>query len=1448
MKSLEMASTAEGQTEKSFSYVVRVPGGDGFDIMNVDVKIDTSWIFRDMDDCSEEQGCLPEEAASGPDVDTGTLRKQLECSEQKLLAAVDKHVTSESGLRSRIQELELSERKLLQKVDQLSARVVQERSASLWAQEKLEALQGELAGQAARRLQEQRATERQLRGQLEELRCCIYELTLSEIGLHSQVEDLTEQNRSLREELGARAPGERGRSSTPAGHCSLDALSCVRDDALPLPTCGSHGQCDNSPGQRALAGQPSEGPCTCGCVGGRRGPAVLVPDLETTGMLLGDLVGPDSEQAMSFNIEETHFTDRETETPGGSEADRKPPGLTAGLAEANLHLPGLPPSLQLALSEPRLDGQVLLRICGCPPGQYMDRPLLPVDMTCVSENPAAAPAQEAFLLVQTATHPLWGPAEGPTPLPLLLLPEAPPEVSNTRPPPAAVTAGHPGWDCHQTRGQDVPFCQEDPHTSNHRSPRKELTYLKDTWDDGGGDSGTRTKEWETRKTEGRKDKNLNEKYQPNQQSQESLSLPNGVRVPDAVQDKGRGAETQATACCPRPWHEFLVPLLQEEASVPKEGLECPSRRESMEGYVWGLLELPSSEKEEVGPPATCSGAQGTKEPRSAGGELLAKGRAIGRRVEGQEENRRWFGKSWLLQKESQRAGGQGDEEEVPRQEAPSLGPRNVPQKPDSEEWEGNETLLSVSQSGLLLVPQLALPADGDNSASCPWDPSTGGERYTLRIDDFEKEMEACFQQVSLLKPGCGGQLWKTSTLAGQNWSFARKWPGCEEHECFHRAAAKQSSDICFLKEAKSEENDDRVTSGKTKALGTSQIFPGMVSDLDDALPGPPAGLSELELTQQSGGLERLRSSFHQLLSALREERSQVLHDSTKLQEAQERYCKQACTLEEERARDQRRISRLEQDNSRLVGDISHLKRDLDQYLQIISDLEDCNGKSYHKISELEEENEKLKGNLSQLQKAMSESVRKSRGAIEHVSRENWELKGLVSELGVSYKELIKDIVLGIEDMIRTLKGENKHLLCRVRVLEREVMLRMSTGGGHLVGGRDHLQANTQTAVDRGHATDKEVQVTQPAGQWTIRAHPPTLDVETGLPARQKEPSLALSSGSGADSSTLSLVWRNARVPNTLQGNIDGAGIKEAHLEKEETSPGCSAAQGRALRSLSNGPQLQAPEAKAVKEDPGLCIQRLHHQVLTLQCQLRDQGFAYRELQASWDKSIHIRDKLQGQLEELRKKQHEANLAVTPLKAKLASLVQKCWDRNRLITRLLQELQRHGPVNLPLSEQAQRMVNDVALAEYTATFLAPGVPETGPHLDMESERTAVVRAPKYLLNSETDSGLQSPPCSESWPLSEVEWPAETAQLDSLKLSLPVGPMLTPGLCLAAAAAEPGLPALSLQEKDRVPCPAHPADGLPPHSELLSPARIVAFHKELRQSICSISQVHKSPLEL
>lgn len=63
-------------------------------------------------------------------------------------------------------------------------------------------------------------------------------------------------------------------------------------------------------------------------------------------------------------------------------------------------------------------------------------------------------------------------------------------------------------------------------------------------------------------------------------------------------------------------------------------------------------------------------------------------------------------------------------------------------------------------------------------------------------------------------------------------------------------------------------------------------------------------------------------------------------------------------------------------------------------------------------------------------------------------------------------------------------------------------------------------------------------------------------------------------------------------------------------------------------------------------------------------------------------------------------------------AKLASLVHKCQERNRLIGHLLQELPRHEPQNHLLSELAQSMLEDVALAEYSATFLTPGAPEVG----------------------------------------------------------------------------------------------------------------------------------------
>nr|XP_045248040.1 uncharacterized protein C4orf50 homolog isoform X3 [Macaca fascicularis] len=1407
-----MEPTAKGRTEKSFSYVIRAPSSEGFDIMNVDVKIDTSWIFQDMEDSAEEQAGLQEEAAGHPDVDTGALRRQLESSQQKLSAAVDKYVTSESGLRSRIQELELSERKLLRKVDQLNIHVAQERSAWLQAQEKLAALQGELASQirekesvarrqqwrlrrlqerlrrkdealgqqaaalercrrtqrrqlglvreqecvlraqvqrleldvrrlchaaglllaqrdiaasglqsapeataelralqaraersehereeAARRLQQHRATERQLRGQLEELRCFIYGLKLSEIGLQCQVEDLTQQNQCLREELGAQAP---------VGHCSLDALGCVQGNSLLLPReealdpCRSQGwrsslRSDDAPGQRASEGQFLEGPCTWSCIGSGRASSVLAPGPETTSELPGDLAGSNREQ--------------------------------------------------LTLAEPGLDEQILLLVCGCPPGEYLDKSLLPMDLARISENLAADPATEAFLLVQTSALPLWGPAGDSASWRPLLLQELPSDGQQTqeelatRSPPPPKATGPPSWDCHQARDCSASLSYEAPHVSNHQFPKKYPKDLKDTWNNGGGSLGRRTEEGEARGTLGRKGKNLGDKHQPSQESRQNLSLENGAGATEGVQDQNGASETRAATCHPGTWREFLMSLLQGEASVSKEGPESLRRRETVEGYVWGLRGL-SSEKDEAAPLATFSRSHEIKELWPTDSQLLAgRGRAVERTARDKEENQMWLGNALLLQGESPEDEGLEEKDEASHQEASNPGCRGAPEEPDSQGHESKEMLFFAGETGLPLFPRFALSADrGEPTGHNPQAVSKGHDRCALTIDELAQEVEACFQQLSTLQPGRGGWRRSASACRGENWSFAQKWHS--GGETAHSQQVWGNRGICSDEEAKSKESDEGDKPGKTMALGTSKVpgNPGTLPDWDEASPNPSEGPAE-----PWGALERVRSRFRQLICGLKKQRRQILHDTTKLHGDQERCHERVCALEREREREVTKISRLERDNHRLVGDISQLKKELDQYLQVISDLEDCNGKSYSKILELEEENEKLKGNLGQLQKSMSESIGKSKDTMEQVTLENWKLQALISELGISYKELIKDIVLGIEDMIRALSGENEHLLRRVHVLEREVTLQRSTDQGRLVRGREHLQGKAKT-----HTVDKEV-------------------------------------------------------------------------------------------------QPQDSEAEVTEEDPRLRAQQLHHRVLTLQCQLRDQGAAH---QASRDEAARLQEELQTKLEELQKKQHEAKLAVTPLKAKIASLVQKCRERNRLITHLLQELHRHGLGNLPLSELAQNMLNDVALAEYAATFLAPGVPETSHHLDIKSEMTAALRAQTYLLNPEMDSVLQSSWSSESCPVPKPEWLAQTAQLDSLKLPLSLVSTLDPGTCLAAVTVEQGLHAQRLQEKGGMPCPALQADDVPAPSELLSPARILAFHQELRQSICSNSQVHKSPLEL
>ncbi|XP_005408917.1 PREDICTED: uncharacterized protein C4orf50 homolog [Chinchilla lanigera] len=1265
----------------------------------------------------------------------------------------------------RVQELELAERKLLRRVDALSTRLVQERSAGLRAHEQLRALQMELASrvreeeltaqrqreqlwrwrerlrrkdealglqaaalercrqsqrrqlclvrgqervlraqvqrlerdvrrlcratglllaqlgpparglgtpkasaephtlsagaerteregaEAVRRLREHRAREHEPRGQLEELRGRVSGLRLSEIGLRGCEEELAEQKRGLREQPGA-------------GHSSLASQGCMQDDSAPpcrqQDPCGSRGQQEEAQGPGPSAGQLSEGPCSYGCVGDGEDPRVMVPALEATSEFPGDRAGSDCEQ--------------------------------------------------LSLAEHSLHGQVLLLVCGCPPGQSVEASLLPLDLAQVSESLEAI--QEPCVLVQPSTLPLSGPAGDAVTLLPLPLQEASAEglqaqeELDTRPPPAPEPTAHSGWGCHRARSRHVSLCQEATCPSNHLLLRTGPTGHRDTWTGGGGTPGGTAEEGEARRTSGRAEGKHGAKWQLGQEGCEDLSPGSVARAPEGGQHDTGAPETLATVCCPWLQQDCPVALLQ---GATLEGPQPLSKSGKVEGCGLGPPEGLSSSEEEAVLLATGSRARGTGAPKLTAG----RGRAPQRMLRDEKDRKPHLGRALPLQEERAQEGPEEEEKVLPG-DASILGHSHVPGQPNSQALVGQEVPSCAGEHSLPQPPSLAVPATRCEAASSPLGE---GDRCALQIDEFEREVEACFRQLHTLQLGSGGHRGKMSAPMEENWSFAPRWRSSGE-DCTYSQwdLASQGWDACLAAEAEPKVHGEGVRLRKTAVLCPSRGVPGTAPTCHTASPDP---------AEPRRALERARDRFQQLLSALKKERRQVLYDNVILRGDQDRCRRKVCDLEKARVKDAAEMHRLEQVNRELVVDLAHLQGKLGPCLQAISDLEDCNRESYGKIVQLEEENEKLKGELGQLQEAVSERRRESRGVADRVTLDSRELKVLTSQLGVRYKELIKHAELAIEDTLRALKKENEHLLCRVRGLER-----MSSDMGVSVRGGQHPQGDITRTGDELCTVDKEVQVGGTSGQLILGARGPPSEEDVGVCGGRTGPSSDVQDcACGADPPSPSSLWSNAAGPGTQQGSIDGAGGKEARVGKEEKRQWCSVDQGRALRRLGNG--LQDAEAQVAEEDLRLCVQRLCHQVQTLQCQLRDQRWANRALQAARDQAVHLQEELSGKLEELRREQREARLAVSPLKAKLASLVQKCLDRNRLIMRLLQELCRHGPASPSLSELAQSMVHDVALMEYTATFLTPGVTGTSHRLDVDSEDAAAGREPMVL---------------------------------------------------------------------------------------------------------------------
>lgn len=83
--------------KQGFCYCIKMPSNEGFDILNFNVKIDTSWIFQELEDAS----IYDEQVHSAGEENLDLRIKELEKSEQKLRGVLEDYVKSDSVLRNR---------------------------------------------------------------------------------------------------------------------------------------------------------------------------------------------------------------------------------------------------------------------------------------------------------------------------------------------------------------------------------------------------------------------------------------------------------------------------------------------------------------------------------------------------------------------------------------------------------------------------------------------------------------------------------------------------------------------------------------------------------------------------------------------------------------------------------------------------------------------------------------------------------------------------------------------------------------------------------------------------------------------------------------------------------------------------------------------------------------------------------------------------------------------------------------------------------------------------------------------------------------------------------------------------------------------------------------------------------------------------------------------------
>ncbi|XP_069486324.1 uncharacterized protein C4orf50 homolog [Ambystoma mexicanum] len=341
-----------------------------------------------------------------------------------------------------------------------------------------------------------------------------------------------------------------------------------------------------------------------------------------------------------------------------------------------------------------------------------------------------------------------------------------------------------------------------------------------------------------------------------------------------------------------------------------------------------------------------------------------------------------------------------------------------------------------------------------------------------------------------------------------------------------------------------------------------QSYDGKKSGENSGTGKETEGLQAETVTQKCFSLEQKKLHLFQLMSDVAEERQRYCQQISELLQDKDECLKKVYHLEEEKVRCLGKIAEHEGEKETLLGNVLKLNTENEKHLKELTTLQEEQAKCCQMLAEKQKENTKLRNKIYKLRKETSEQMLASSKAAASIVSENKDLKELILHLKGTYENLIKDTMVGMEEMVKGLETENETLLNRIHQMETDSASEISKHMEHILKEREHLVNRIEELENEARSKENEGLIPRPTNKDLV-----TLQDSGDVVILQQSPAVYIMSNTNSDKRDGKSDTQISLSFNKLRGISEEQG--DSQLTTDDGKPLHGETQGRISNSHSD---------------------------------------------------------------------------------------------------------------------------------------------------------------------------------------------------------------------------------------------------------------------------------------